>query len=305
VDTKIIQLWNRCSQKVFFRGVTVRVRARAQARMTRAGATLVALLILAVNLAFPALVGAAAQGYNTSDKTIQKGMVVAVVSSSAGATSSSISVEKSSTSNADKTLGVVVDAKTDPVTVSATGDQIYVASTGTAQVYEADLNGTIKKGDLLAPSPIQGVLMKANQNATGILGVALQDAPIKATQTVKVKNDQGKEVSTKVGLVLLNMDVKFASNGQGDGQSLLQRIGQSIVRHPVSTAQVFVSLIIVSLLIVVEGGIIYGAVSSSIVSLGRNPLAKQTIFRGLGQISILVMAVLALGAGAIYLVLWV
>lgn len=270
---------------------------RARIGMLAAVTALLAVLLL------PGVVAAQTQGYNTSDKSITKAMAVSVAESQTEG-SQIVMVEKSTINRADKVLGVVVDPASELVTVTSQGSQIYVANSGIATVFVTDVNGMVREGDLLAPSPLAGVLMRATEGTKGVMGIALEDMS-SDTQTVTVKNDAGQEVNTKVGQVQINMDVKFSSNAQGGGKSLLQRIGEAIVRRPVSTTQVVVAMIILSVLLFVEGAIIYGAISSSIISLGRNPLAKRTILRGLGQISILVFVVLTIGLGAVYLVLWV
>lgn len=289
MHTKIIQLQNRIQQPAF-----ARLRAWG-------GALLLAGLFLAL---VTGVATAATQGYNTADGTISKGMAVAVASTGSS-DNGVVSIEKTSVANADKTLGVVVDPQTDSVTYSGGRNQIYVATTGVAQVYTTDLNGSIKKGDLLAPSPMAGVLMRASNGSRGVLGAALVDFPASNTQTVTVKLPDDTSQDAKVALVQLNMDVKFSSNGSADGKSVLQRLGSAVVRREVSSGQVVVAILILTLLIVVEGAIIYGAINSSVISLGRNPLAKKTIFRGLIQISALVLLVLAVGLGSVYLVLWV
>ncbi|MEO5627853.1 MAG: hypothetical protein ABIQ89_03115 [Candidatus Saccharimonadales bacterium] len=253
----------------------------------------------------PVLVSAATQGYKTNDTTISKGMAVAVASTQSTDTTVTTQVEKSTIAQASSTLGVVVDPGQDLVTVSTSGDQVYVANSGLVTVYATDINGPVKFGDLLAPSPIAGVLMKANQGSVGILGVAQEDFPSKTAEKVSVQNESGQTVEAKVALVRLNMDVKFSTSNEASGKSLLERIGEAVVRRPVNTTQVVVAMVILTILLLVEGTIIYGAINSSIVSLGRNPLAKRTIMRGLGQIIILVMIVLGLGLAAVYLVLWI
>lgn len=311
MHTKINQLQSRFTQNlvalVVWAGCAVsytraytRTRGRTHARV---GMTLFSLLV-GLGLFAPTVVSAAAQGYNTQDKTLSKGMAVAIASTQASSDGKVVYVEKSSVKHADKTLGVVVDPSTDTVAVSSSGSQVYVATSGGASVYVTDLNGSVSKGDLLAPSPIAGVLMRVVEGSKGVLGVAQSDFPAAYAQTVTV-DENGSSTKAKVALVQVNMDVKFTTNNQTAGKTWLQRVGETIVHHEVSTIQVLVALVILILLMVVEGGIIYGAVSSSIVALGRNPLAKTAIMKGLGQVTGLVAGVMVLGIAAVYLVLWI
>lgn len=247
----------------------------------------------------PFTVRAASQSYATRDKTITKGMAVAVISQPGSSGGTTSYVQKSSVKDADKTVGVVVNLGDNLVT-SVSGDyQIFVASSGEALVYVTNLNGAVKKGDLLAPSPLEGVLMRASDGTPGILGAAMDDFSAQEAQTVSVRGSE----AVKIASLHINMDVKFATSSAGVQQSLLERLGQSVAHRQVNSLQAFIGLAILILLIVVEGGIVYAAISSSILSLGRNPLAKRTIMRGLLQASLLVLAVLAVGIASIYLVL--
>ncbi|QQS18685.1 hypothetical protein IPL68_01180 [Candidatus Saccharibacteria bacterium] len=55
--------------------------------------------------------------------------------------------------------------------------------------------------------------------------------------------------------------------------------------------------------IFMTGSLLYGGVRSSLVSIGRNPLAKKSILRGLIQVVILGLTVFVIGLIAIYLLL--
>lgn len=252
-------------------------------------------------------VGAAVQGYKSADgQPIPKGMAVALDTQEGVTTVSGSApglVQKSSMAQADKTVGVVVEMQGSTLAVSDPGSQVYVANSGVALVFATNVNGDVRKGDLLAPSPIRGVLMRATEGTRGVLGVALEDFPTEGVETVVLDTENGKR-DAKVAPVTINMDVKFVTNTSGNGKTLLQRLGEAIVGREVSVIQVTIAMTIVVLVILVEGGIIYATVSSTIISLGRNPYARKTILRALFQIIILVAAVLVLGIVAVYLVLW-
>lgn len=264
--------------------------------------SLVAGFVLLLNTFLALPVRAAGQSYATKDKTITKGMAVAATGQTNNAGGSVTFVQKSSVGRADKTLGVVVDLGDNLITSVSGEHQIFVSSTGEALVYVTNLNGEVKKGDLLAPSPLEGILMRASDGTPGILGVSMDNFSAQKAEAVAVSGDAAGP-TTKIASVHINMDVKFATSSAGVQQPLIERLGQSIVHREVSSLQAFIALAILILLIVVEGGIVYAAISSSILSLGRNPLAKSTIMRGLLQASFLVLVVLAVGVSSIYLVL--
>jgi hypothetical protein len=278
----------------------VSVRAR--------GRTCAYVLLTSVVLALAVGTGVAkaiTQGYNTTDKSIVTGMAVAVASTQGTGANQTILVEKSNVKDADKSLGVVVDPKSDIVAVSANGSQVYVATSGAANVYVSDINGTIHKNDLLAASPIQGVLMHAADGTKGILGIAQDDLPATGTQKISVKDNTGATITANVALIRINMDVKFSTSTQPNSESSLQRLGKAIVHHEVSSVKVFLSLGILTMVTIVVGGVVYAAISNSMISLGRNPFARKTILRGLGRVIVLMVIVLIVGLAAVYMVLWI
>lgn len=297
MHTKLIRTSLKYLATIVVVGGYLRARVRVGAHV----------LLVSVALVFslsPLTALAVTQGYNTSDKTISRSMAVAVASTQGQDSNQTITVEKSSLNHADKTLGVVVDPEQDTVAVSANGSQVYVATTGSADVFVTDLNGPIHKGDLLATSPVGGVLMKAIEGNKGILGAAQDDFPTSNVQTISVRDNSGQTTKAKVALVKINMDVKFSTSNKPSGQSTLERIGQSVVHHQVSSVRVVVAMAILLMLTVVVSGVIYSSISSSLIALGRNPYAKKTIMRGLRQVSALMLTVLIVGLVAVYLVLW-
>lgn len=245
----------------------------------------------------------ASQSYLTNDTNLKRGMAVALTAEQPSGNQAESFVQPSSTDRAKQTLGVVVNLDDSLVVASnnSTQRQVYVASSGTASVYVTDVNGLIKKGDLLVASPLEGVLMRSDgSNTLGVLGVALEDFPVDASHKVDL---QGGPISTaRVATIAINMDVKLAGSADAN-QNWLEKIAQKIVKRPVNPVQALVALAMLVLLIVVEGGIVYATTSSTILSLGRNPLAKRSILGGLAQSLLLVVFVMVTGLLAIYLVL--
>jgi hypothetical protein len=298
VHTNLIHRFYQSIQAIQRLGIFLRARSRAYAYVLLTS-------VFLVLVASPMLAGAITQGYDTTDKTITIGMAVAVASTQGTGASQTIIVEKSSVKDADKTLGIVVNPQSDTVAVSANGSQVYVATTGAANVYVSDINGTIHKNDLLAASPVQGVLMRADDGTKGILGIAQDNFPTTGTQKISVKNNTGQIITAKVAMVRINMDVKFSTSTQPSTESSLQRLGKAIVHHQVSQVKVFLSLGILTMVTVVVGGVVYAAISSSMISLGRNPFARKTILHGLNRVIALMVLVLLVGLAAVYMVLWI
>jgi hypothetical protein len=57
-------------------------------------------------------------------------------------------------------------------------------------------------------------------------------------------------------------------------------------------------------LILVEGAIVYGATSSTIAAVGRNPLAKKIVYRQLFQVALIMLIIFGFGMSAIYALLY-
>ena len=245
---------------------------------------------------------AIAKGYATDDPELRPGMVVALSESS---TADNPKVERAALDVEPKVIGVTTAIGSEAVVVASGESVVYVQNTGEAEVFVSDLNGSISNGDLLAPSPLLGILMKADENTAPIVGITLEafDTSSAETKTIQ-EGDRSTEV--KIGKIKINLDHKAASNQQASAtDSSLERLGRAVVGKDVGEIQVVAALIIFLIVLVAEGGIIYGAISSSIVALGRNPMAQKIIQKELIRVVLIALSVLALGVAAIYAVLWI
>jgi uncharacterized BrkB/YihY/UPF0761 family membrane protein len=104
------------------------------------------------------------------------------------------------------------------------------------------------------------------------------------------------------------VDVAVAVNpssgrGVGDFPGFLQIAGTAIANKPVTPARVYVSLAVLLVVAVVAGSMLYSGVRNAIVSIGRNPLAKRSIIRGMLQVVLTSLIVFIIGLFAVYLLL--
>lgn len=260
--------------------------------------------LLAV-LCVPIVVAAqsVSRGYISSDSGLQPGMVVGLSDSS---TAEKPVVERASRDKADKIIGIATQPGETLITLGSGDQEIYVQTNGTVDVFLSDMNGSIKKGDPVTISPLKGVLMRAPQSEGGV-GSALVDFDEAAAQTQTVQSADGEKL-VKIGKASISFTASGASsdasrNNAGSSPSALQKLGASITGKQVSNLQVVVALIIFIVVMVAEGNIIHGAVSSAMVSIGRNPLSKKTIEKELIKVTIVALAVLFVGLGAVYIIL--
>lgn len=195
-------------------------------------------------------------------------------------------VQLANSGNASRLLGVAVAGNDSLLAVDPTPGAVQVATNGNAAALVSTVSGDIDLGDPIGLSPFNGVGMKA-QSGSQIIGLAqttLNDRTQGViTQTATDKN--GKDTEVKVGLVRVNIAIGSTGEGaQSERLSSLQKLAKSITGHEVSTARVLVSLVVVVVSLLALITLIYASIYGSIVSIGRNPLAKYAVFRTLGSV---------------------
>lgn len=254
---------------------------------------LITLTLILLVVLFTSNVSALSRGYTTQDQSLQPGMVVSLVDEN--------NVERADRTTADKAIGIA-QAEGDSNIVFSSGEaSLLVEISGEAQVYVTDFNGPIASGDNLSLSPIKGVLMKSEQG-DDVFGVAISDMKDEGEEYV-IETNQGNK-SVRISMVNISLDRKgFAGVNVIQEDSTLKSIGRTITGRDVSEIRVLVALLIFLIVMIAEGGIIYGAISSSIVSLGRNPLAGNIIRHELIRVLFIAIGVLLIGLGAIYAIL--
>jgi hypothetical protein len=262
-------------------------------------------LMIAVGLFWgvTGLVGATstARGYRTQDDTLVAGVAVSL---SQSATTDNQTVEQATTSNKIRFVGIVTTKNSSVINTVDTKDNVFVTTAGEAIAIASDVNGAIKKGDFLSISPLKGTLMHADSSETNTVGIALEDFSTEGVKTQNILDEKQKQQTVHVGPLNIEVAPQNGSATATDQKAFLTLVGQSITGKPVSTWQVLTALVIFVLLVVIEGAVIYGAVHSTIEALGRNPLAHTVVYKQLLQIMVVMMAILAFGAGTIYAVLW-
>lgn len=246
-------------------------------------------------------VGAISRGYITSDTDLKPGM--AAMLDQENSTANSLKVTRANSDHSDKFIGIVADADQSSVTIASASQSVYIQTDGEIETFVSDIDGKIVKGDQLAVSSLKGILAKRTNYSQVIAGVALEDFGSKSSEEHEINTEEGP-MNVKVAKIKINLDQKSIV-GTNKVDSSLERLGRSISGKEVSEIRVIIALLIFLIVLVAEGGILYGAISSAITSVGRNPLAREIIRKQLIQVVVIAFAVLILGLGAIYMVLWV
>ncbi len=252
-------------------------------------------------LLFPLALGAAtllSQSYQ-SDKALPEGSIVSINADSS-------KVVAANTSNVDSIFGVVVGANDVLLSLTGSGkNQVKVATSGLEQVLVTDINGDIKSGDQITASPLDGVGMKATNNVK-VVGVAqenLSQSQGKSTQTVTDKNGGKQQVQLGSIPVLVNVAYYFKQPEKTIIPTVIQNIANSVANRAVQPLPIIISLVIFFVASVSIVSLIYAAIRSSIISVGRNPLSQAAVYRSLLQVTVLVLTILAGSVAAIYLIL--
>jgi hypothetical protein len=259
-------------------------------------AWLATIFVLICALAPGVTAAAISQGYQ-ADQALAAGSLVSVKDGQNGR------AQATDVNNSNYLLGVVVGDKDANLAVSTPSDRFQVATTGVVTAFVSNLNGDIKAGDPIGASPIAGVGMKATE-AGKIVGVAQEDA--KATsRTVEVKSKDG---STKTAIIdTVNVVVQVAYYNPPVPKTavptFLQLFVNQIAGKQVSLVRLVASAVIVVGAVIIIGVLLYSAVRSTMVSIGRNPLAQSSIYRGLWQVVVSSLLILVAAMGAAFLVL--
>ena len=248
------------------------------------------LFLVPVLLFLPAQVVAASgvtQGYKVQG-SVSSGMAVSLISET---------IQAATSDNQDHLLGVVVQQNSVQVSLTTGTNQAQVITSGEASVYVSNINGDIKAGDQLVPSPIAGALMKATESGRA-MGSAQQDFNSKSNNAqnkqVTTKNGQSKQV--QIGTITILVSRNDYQPPQPKVPAIFapfQNIFSGATGHNVSTQRTIIATVLIFIALVSSMIILYSGVSNGIRSIGRNPLAEGEVFLGLLQVAIIILVILA------------
>lgn len=214
-------------------------------------------------------------------------------------------VVPANTENGGRLLGVAVVSDDSLLAVDAEPGSAQVATSGSANVLVSDLNGDIRVGDPISVSPFNGVGMKA-QNGLRMIGLAQTALDTKAagakTQEVTDKNGEQKQIN--VGFVRVGIGITTAAGADsGEGLTALQQVAKNLTGREISMVRIVLSLIVLIVASMALMSLIYASIYGSIISIGRNPLAKFAIFRTLTSVLGLALLTVMLAVGTIFMLL--
>lgn len=214
-------------------------------------------------------------------------------------------VVPASVDNGSRLLGIAVAKNNSLIAVDPASGGVQVATTGTAAALVSTLNGDIKVGDPIAVSPFKGVGMRATASGSRVIGLAQTafNAGTTGATTETVKSKDGHNRSIKVGYVRLNIAVGTYAPASGSPLNSVQKVAQSLTGHAVPTGRVVISMAVAIITLVILVTLVYASIYGSVISVGRNPLAKYAVFRALGSVLALALLTTIISGLAIFLLL--
>jgi hypothetical protein len=248
--------------------------------------------------------GGSVQGY-ASDTALDNGTIVQLTGKGSNR------VKIATQSQLQNMFGVTVDRSQLPLTLSneALQNETFVAVSGTYNVLVSTQGGAIATGDYITLSSVNGVAMKAGTEEKTVLGRAGGSFDGKGVTLGKttLKDTSGKVSQTvTLGSIPVTIDIKRNPNEKStkvNVPEVLERVGQAIAEKEVSPIRLYLSMGITAVSLIAAIAVLYSGIRSGMISIGRNPMSKKSIFRALFEVILTSIVILTIGLFAVYLLL--
>ena len=247
--------------------------------------------------------GGSVSGY-AADEPLDYGRIVTLEGKNAN------KVKPATQSDVQNMFGVTVDPQQIPLTISHEGiqNETYVAVSGTYNVLVSTQGGDIKSGDYVTLSSLDGIAMKTGDQEVTVFGRANAAFSAKDSSlgTQELKDSSGGTKTVSLGLVPVTIDIKNNPNHKSTKVNVpdfLERIGRQIAEKEVSPIRIYISVGIAVVSLIAALAVLYAGVRNSVISIGRNPMSKRSIFRALVEVILTSLLILIIGLFAVYLLL--
>lgn len=254
------------------------------------------------SVAADATPAAISQSYPTNTTGITEGTLVSFVSLKSNL------IIPASVSTTSTLVGIAVGKPLVELSTSSTSS-IQVVINGKTDALVSDANGAVDIGDKITVSPIQGIGMKATADGE-IVGTAQASLNSVSTVTKSLKGTDGKDVPVKIGLLPVTVSVMHYAYPSSSGTvssfvpPFLQKAANAISGKAVSPLRVLLSALALTLGFLIVTTMLYTAIRSTIISIGRNPLAYSTFRRSLIDIILSAVGVLIVSVVIVYGILF-
>ena len=243
-------------------------------------------------------VASVAEGYDTAEALVP-GTIVSLD------TAKPSSVQPANVERVDNLLGVVVPAEGALLNISSGPKQAQVATSGVESVIVSNAEGDIKNGDRITASFVNGVGARTERSGK-VLGIAQADFN-KDTANVSKRTVQrdGQDREILIGQIPVAIDVTYFAAPSGPGQSIvpdfIQKVSDAVGGKKVSTPRILIGAGILIAALMSVTVLMYAAVKSSIISIGRNPLSQSAVRKSLMQVLLAAVTIVGVALAAIYL----
>lgn len=255
----------------------------------------VAVVAVAVALftVVPATANTFVQGFD-SDEPLEPGWVVALKNDDTN------SVERAPSADTSRMYGVVIDPSQVPFTIQRKeGDQIFVAASGTFQVFVTSQNGEINPGDFISMSPTDGIAAKAVSRQTYVLGKAVEKFDGK--NNIITKSSDGSVIG-RIKVTITPGKNPLTKNDVAV-PSVLKTLGDSIAGRDTAAIRIYTALAIFLITSIVSSVVLWVGVRGGMIAIGRNPLSRGYIMKGLIQVIVISILIFTVGVIGVYLLL--
>jgi hypothetical protein len=242
------------------------------------------------------------QGY-TAKGVIASGSLVAL-DQTAG------TVIAADSTNSDRLFGVVVPPNSASLSLGASSsNQAQIVTSGSTSALISTEGGAVHVGDAIAVSSIAGVGEKAPSGKHRIIGTAQANfdgsGGDSSKRTIKDSSGASHEISLgQIPVVIAVAD--YTTNAGGQDYQLpnwLQNFSNQVAGRSVAPIRIVTAGLILLVTLVSVTVLLYAAVRNSIISIGRNPLSRSSVLRGLMQVIGVTVILMGAAGGAIYLVI--
>ena len=261
------------------------------------------LQLLCTSLAYAASPsGAISQSYPTTTTNTTQGALLSLISSG------SSSVEPADNTNTSRLVGIAASKPLVELSNGNTKSTLQVIVSGSTDALVSNINGPVKVGDKITASPLSGIGMKAI-NSAEVVGTAQANLSSISTVSKTVAGSNGKNVTVKVGLLPIAVNVGYYSAATSSGTAasfvppFLQTIANDLTGKQVSPLRVLLGSAAMLLGFIAVMLMLYVSIKSGVISIGRNPLAEDALRKGLIDVLIAAIGVLIVTVVVVYAVL--